>query len=253
MSFFDKLKMFSTAKASEKITDKEEVKNKYRYWRIRTFYSMYMGYAFFYLSRKSFTFAMPLMIQDLGFTKADLGILGSILYFSYGLSKFLSGIVSDRSNPRYFMAFGLIATGIWNICFGLSSSIFLFGMFWGLNGWFQGWGWPPCAKLLTHWYSKKERGRVWGLWNTSHNFGGAVIPLIVAAIASQYGWRMAMYVPGVICILMGTILINRLRDTPVSLGLPTIEEHKGEKISEGEKMYGKNVKKAASNGCSLKE
>ena len=164
---------------------------------------------------------MPVMIEEMGFTKSDLGILGSILYFTYGLSKFFSGIVSDRSNPRYFMAIGLIATGIWNICFGMSSSILFFALFWGLNGWFQGWGWPPCARLLTHWYAKNERGRWWGVWNTSHNIGGAVIPLLVAVIASYAGWRMAMYIPGVICIFMGLFLINRLRDTPSSLGLPS--------------------------------
>jgi OPA family sugar phosphate sensor protein UhpC-like MFS transporter len=35
-----------------------------------------------------------------------------------------------------------------------------------------------------------------------------------------------MYVPGVTCILIGFYLINRLRDTPQSLGLPPIEKFK---------------------------
>ena len=169
---------------------------------------------------------MPAMIADLGFTKTDLGILGSILYLTYGISKFVSGIMSDRSNPRYFMGIGLILTGIFNILFGFSSSILFFALFWGLNGWFQGWGWPPCARLLTHWYSQSERGTWWGVWNTSHNVGGALIPLVVAGIAQLYGWRVAMYVPGAMCILLGIVLINRLRDTPQSLGLPPIEKYR---------------------------
>lgn len=243
MGILHKLGFLSMPSTNDGEKTKEDIKKEYAYWRLRTFYSMYMGYAFFYLSRKSFTFAMPLMISDLGFTKTDLGILGSILYFSYGISKFLSGIISDRSNPRYFMAFGLMATGVWNIFFGLSSSILCFAIFWGLNGIFQGWGWPPCAKLLTHWYAKEERGRWWGLWNTSHNLGGAIIPLIVAVIASSYGWRMAMYFPGVICILMGFVLLNRLRDTPKSLGLPSIEEFKGSDYAEDNKYNDKMTKK----------
>lgn len=243
MWFENLLGKFRNAPQAEKITDPKKIDSKYSYWRMRTFYSMYAGYVFFYLTRKSFTFVMPVMIQEMGFTKTDLGILGSVLYFSYGLSKFFSGIMSDRSNPRYFMATGLIITGICNICFGLSSSILLFAIFWGLNGWFQGWGWPPCARLLTHWYAKSERGRWWGLWSTSHNVGGAVIPLIVAVIAGSYGWRMAMYVPGVLCILMGLILINRLRDTPSSLGLPPIEEYKGGVLTDGDKAAEKMSKK----------
>lgn len=223
MSIFD---IFKPMPHKPEIKDKKVVKQKYLYWRIRTFYSMYIGYAFFYLSRKSFTFAMPAMIEHLGFDKSQLGMLASILSLSYGASKFFSGIMSDKSNPRYFMSIGLILTGVFNIFFGFSSTLWLFAVFWGLNGWFQGWGWPPCAKLLTHWYSQKERGRWWSMWNTSHNVGGAVIPVMVAYLAQSYGWRVAMFTPGVLCIFAGLFVLNRLRDTPRSLALPTIENYK---------------------------
>lgn len=210
------------------IPDSTAVDQKYRYWRIRTFIGMYIGYAFYYFTRKSFTFAMPAMMSELGFDKAQLGILASILSITYGLSKFLSGVISDRSNPRYFMSVGLIATGIVNIFFGMSSSLVLFALFWGMNGYFQGWGWPPCAKLLTHWYSQTERGRWWGVWNTSHNVGGAVIPLLAAVCIQMMGWRFAMFVPGVLCIGVGFFLMYCLRDTPESMGLPTVESWRGE-------------------------
>ncbi len=206
--------------------EKARIDKKYKYWRLRIFYGMYIGYAFYYFTRKSFTFAMPAMIESLGFDKGDLGILGSVLSLTYGFSKFLSGILGDKSNPRYFMGAGLILTGIFNICFGLSSTILFFALFWGLNGWFQGWGWPPCAKLLTHWYCQKERGRWWGMWNTSHNVGGALIPFVAAFAANAFGWRYAMYLPGIMCIIVGFFLINRLRDTPKSMGLPPIEKYK---------------------------
>ena len=210
------------------IEDQKEVKQRYKYWRWRIFYSMFIGYVFYYFTRKSFTFAMPVMMEDLGLKISDLGILSSILSITYGLSKFLSGMLSDRSNPRFFMAIGLILTGVFNICFGMTSSIAFFAIFWGLNGVFQGWGWPPCARLLTHWYSQKERGTWWGLTSTSHSVGGALIPFIAAQCAVCWGWRSAMYVPGVICILAGLYLMNRLRDTPQSLGLPTIEKFKND-------------------------
>src|SRR5271169_2876883 len=92
------------------LTDREVVKKQYAHWRWRVFYSMYIGYALFYLTRNSFTFAMPSMMKDLGFDKGQLGLLASILSIVYGLSKFAAGILGDRSNPKYFMAFGLMAT-----------------------------------------------------------------------------------------------------------------------------------------------
>lgn len=210
------------------IQDSKVVDKQYRYWRVRTLYAMFIGYAFYYFTRKSFTFAMPGMIQDLGFDKGQLGILGSILSITYGFSKFASGIIGDKTNPRYLMAIGLMLTGVFNICFGMSSSIFFFTLFWGLNGWFQGFGWPPVARFLTQWYSHSERGSWWSIWNLSHNIGGFLIPWIAGACSQYFGWRYAMYVPGVMCIFAGFFLINRLRDTPQSLGLPPIEKYRND-------------------------
>ena len=222
------LNFFKPAPHIDEIPDPGEVKQKYRYWRWRTFVGMYIGYIFYYFTRKSLIIAMPVMIQDLGFTKVQLGILGSVLYMSYGMSKFVSGVAADRSNPRYFMGFGLILTGICNIFFGFSSSLMLFTVFWGLNGWFQGWGWPPCARLLTHWYSQNERGSWWGTWNTSHNIGGLAIAFVGAMVATHFGWRAAMLVPGILCVGVGIFLIACLRDTPQSLGLPPIEKFRND-------------------------
>lgn len=221
------LDLLKPAPFEEEIQDAVLVKKKYKYWRLRTFFGMYIGYAFYYFSRKSFTFAIPSMLEE-GFTLSELGMLGSILSITYGISKFVSGIIGDKSNPRYFMSFGLILTGIFNIGFGFSTAWILLAIFWGLNAWFQGWGWPGCAKLLTHWYSQSERGKWWSTWNTSHNLGGAVIPIIIAFVAHHYGWRFSMFVPGVLCVAAGLFLMNCLRDVPKSLGLPPIEKFKNE-------------------------
>ena len=215
---------------------------KYFYWRIRILYSMFFGYAIFYFTRKSLVFAQPLLMEQLHISKVSLGLLGSSFYLTYGVSKFLSGIISDKSNPRYFMAAGLIMTGILNLLFGLTSSMWLFAILWIANGFFQGWGWPPCARLLTHWYAKSERGRWWGIWNTSHNVGGAIIPLIVAYSAINWGWRYAMIIPGVIAIVSGFILINRLRDIPKSMGLPDIESYMKNKNKNKNKNNNNNNK-----------
>ena len=219
----------------EEIQDQTIVREKYNYWRVRVLYSTFVGYALYYFTRKSFTFAMPGLIQDLGYDKIQLGLLASILSISYGISKFANGILSDRSNPRYFMAIGLLFTGILNIFFGMSSSLFFFAIFWGLNGWFQGFGWPPVARFLTHWYSHNERGSWWATWNVSHNVGAFIIPWIAGFCLQYFGWRYAMYIPGIICIFGAIFLVNRLRDTPQSLGLPPIEKHRNDYLDESEK------------------
>jgi OPA family sugar phosphate sensor protein UhpC-like MFS transporter len=222
------LKFLKPAPYLDEISNQDEVSRQYKYWRVRIFLGMYLGYALYYFSRKSFTYAMPTLQSELGLGKIELGVLASILSLTYGASKFLSGIIGDQSNPRYFMSLGLILTGLFNVLFGLSSSIWAFSIFWGLNGLFQGWGWPGCAKLLTHWYSQSERGRWWSLWNTSHNVGSFLIAFLIPVVASYFGWRGAMYYPGIFCILGGLYLMTYLRDTPQSMGLPGIEKFRND-------------------------
>jgi len=217
----------------------------YNYWRIRTFYSMYIGYAFFYFTRKGFVFVLPNVMKDLQFTSIQVGLLGSIFYITYGFSKLVNGIWADRVNPRYVMSFGLIITGLINIFFGLSSSLIFLAFFWFLNGFFQGFGWPPCAKLLTHWYSQNERGIWWGIWNTSHTTGSAIVPIVAGFIATYFGWRYGMHIFGMLAILAGLFILNRLRDIPEKMGFPPIEEYR--------KDYPNNKKFNYKNILSTKE
>ncbi|WP_305818835.1 MFS transporter [Photobacterium leiognathi] len=218
-----------------------ETAQRYRYWRIHIMVSMYVGYAVFYLTRKNFSYAMPAIITDLGWDKADIGLMGTLFYLTYGISKFISGIVSDRSNPRYFMGLGLIATGIINILFGLSSSIVALSILWVLNAWFQGWGWPACSKLLTTWYSRSERGGWWSVWNTAHNLGGAMIPIIVGYTVLHYGWRYSFFIPGVIAVIVGCLLCWRLRDKPTTMGLPSIGHWRKDYLEIAHENTGKGL------------
>lgn len=210
------------------------VTKAYSYWRIRTFYSMYVGYLLYYFSRKSFTFIAPFLITEIGLSKGDIGLLGTIFAIAYGSSKFASGLFSDRANPRYVMAIGLIITGLCNIGFGFSASLFAFAAFWGVNACFQGWGWPACTKQLTRWFSHSERGRWWSIFSTSHNAGGFLIAYLAPYAAHRFGWRYGMFVPGMLCVVAGIWLLNRLRDVPQSLGLPDIERYKREPVVEKE-------------------
>lgn len=54
------------------VTEAKQVKEMYRYWRFHIMFTMYIGYAVFYFTRKSFNYAMPAMIADLGMDKAIL-------------------------------------------------------------------------------------------------------------------------------------------------------------------------------------
>lgn len=225
--------MFGFLKVPQNIQplgDRTEIDHRYRYWRKHILLTIWLGYALFYFTRKGFNAAVPEILALGVLTRTDIGILATLFYITYGLSKFLSGIVSDYSNARYFMGLGLIATGVINILFGFSTSLWVFALLWILNAFFQAWGSPVCARLLTAWYSRTERGGWWALWNTAHNIGGALIPMMMGAVALHYGWRSGMIIAGGMAIIGGLFICWRLRDKPQSVGLPAVGEWRNDAL-----------------------
>jgi hypothetical protein len=93
------------------LTDAAEIDATYRHWRSRILTFSFVGYAVYYFSRVNISMAIPQMQADLGYSKAQLGLVVSALQVSYGIGKFANGVLADRTNPRYFMALGLLLSG----------------------------------------------------------------------------------------------------------------------------------------------
>ncbi|MEK7680195.1 MAG: MFS transporter family glucose-6-phosphate receptor UhpC, partial [Deltaproteobacteria bacterium] len=74
--------------------NKNNTNNIYKYWKIRIFYSIFVGYIFFYLTRKNFTFLIPIIINDIKISISDIGIISTLFYITYGISKLICGIIS---------------------------------------------------------------------------------------------------------------------------------------------------------------
>ena len=204
------------------MTDAAEIQAKYRYWQTRILISSIIGYALFYFVRKNLSVAMPAMGQDLGISKADLGLFLTLHGVLYGVSKFAHGIFGDRANARTLMATGLILSAGLNICFGFSSAAVALGIFWMLNGWVQGMGYPPCARLMTHWFSPRVLATKMSIWNISHSIGAGLVVVLCGYLVA-YNWRLCFFVPAGLAVLGSIFLLFALRDTPPSLGLPEVE------------------------------
>ena len=213
----------------------QNLKQDFKYWQIRIMFGLMWGYALFYLVRKNFSMAMPGIEKEYGFSNTELGWFLTTHSLLYGIGKFLNGVLADRANPRWFMFIGLMLSAGINFAFGFSSSYFIFGFLWMLNGWIQSMGWPPCARLLTRWYETKNLSTWWGLWNASHQIGGAVILVLGGYLATQYGWRYVFWVPAGIAMIGSLALIWALRDHPESIGFPKADEV----YSKADEVYSK--------------
>ncbi len=234
---FSRIRKFYTSAPSIDPVPKSDINRLYKKYRWSTLESTFIGYAVFYLVRNN----LSTVAKDIeGALHYDHNMIGSILAISaiaYGIGKFLMGSLSDRSDPRKFMATGLFLTAMCNFAFGGVENYTVHLLLWALNGLIQGMGWPPCGRSIGHWFSLKERGSYFAIWNIAHNIGGGLAGILAAFAASNYGWQAAFYFPGIIAVIGSCYLFWRLRDTPQSVGLPSIEEYKND-YPEGEVQHG---------------
>lgn len=210
--------------------ENDKIDGTYTRLRWQIFAGIFFGYAGFYLVRFNFNLAMPDLIKQ-GYSRGDLGFALSGVSLAYGLSKFLMGSVSDRSNPRFFLVTGLLLSAAASLLMGLmpwaTSSIAVMFTVLFINGWFQGMGWPPCGRTMVHWWSHKERGRIVSIWNVAHNVGGGLIgPLFVLGMSWFHDWHSAFYMPAFVAIGIAFFALLTMRDTPQSVGLPSVEDYK---------------------------
>ena len=222
-----------------------EADAKYKRLRLHVFLGAFIGYAGFYLVRKNFSMAIP-ALAPLGFAKTELGVVLSMNAVAYALSKFLMGSVSDRSNARAFLPLGLVLAAIsmafmivpvqWIGADHKAFAILLMGVLNFLVGWFNGMGWPPCGRVMTHWFSVSERGTMMSIWNCAHNVGGALVGPMATYGAAWFGsWLYGAHAefyflagtflfPAAVALLIALLAYVLLRDTPQSCGLPSVEQ-----------------------------
>src|SRR5262245_34257271 len=194
-----------------------DVDRAYRGHRRSAYAGIFVGYASYYLVRNTLALAIPDILKEFPqYSKADLGWALTGLSIAYGVSKFLMGSVSDRSNPKYFLPLGLLiscaivaATGTFKAMYASLGLVILLQI---ANGWAQGMGWPPCGKTMVHWFSTKERGLVVSFWNVGHNIGGGLVAtLAVVGVAIFHDWGAKLYFNAAVaaCVAIAAFVLMR--------------------------------------------
>lgn len=231
----------------------DKIPAKYAQMRLRVFLGAFLGYAAYYLVRKNLSLAAPGIIESGLLDKASVGLAGSAISIAYAFSKFIMGSLSDRSDARKFLVVGLILSSLLMICTGLipyshTNPGINVGIIFGLMllvGWLSGMGWPPCGRIMAHWFSQNERSFKMSVWNTSHTIGSGSLGLLVTAgiaIFATLGWgdtwRAAFIFPSCVALLLAVFCWWALRDTPQACGLPPIDEYRNDysavKAAKGE-------------------
>ena len=141
---------------------------------------------------------------------------------------FASGFVAERVSLRYFLAFGMMLSGVFTYLFGLAKTANIHSLWYFLfvqacAGIFQTTGWPGVVTVVGRWFGKSKRGLIFGIWN-SHTSIGNILGTLIAAHYVEKNWALSFIVPGIIMAVVGFLLFLFLVDSPEIVGCQQVQQ-----------------------------
>ena len=240
--------------SSERVPD-NEVAEKYKMLRNRTFWGATAAYSLFYLCRLSMGVVKKPLIDDGLFSAAELGVVASAFYFVYAIGKFINGFIADYCNVRRYMATGLVISSVINLLMGLIGIghgyvgfppyvvYIIFALLWGMNGWVLSMGSPSGIVSLSRWFPQSRRGTFYSIFCSTPYIGEALSMVLTGSVVAAFGWEYGFIASAIGGFAGVGIILAYVSDTPQSKGLPSIQEISGEEIKAVDRMPTKEIQK----------
>lgn len=198
--------------------------DKGRAWRNRIFFVLWLTYASFYLGRVNLSVALPGLMEQGDWTRAQVGLISTAFFWMYALGQLVNGLLGDRMSARAMVTVGLAASAGANLLFGTGSGLPLLIALWAVNGYVQALGWGPIVKTLAHWFPAQIRGIMGGRLGTAYILGGAASVTLAGFVIVRWGLRAVFWVPAVLLLGSAVHWYARARNRPEDVGLPPVEE-----------------------------
>jgi len=160
-----------------------------------------LGMIIAYFDRVNLTVALPEMVRDFSWNKAQQGLAMSAIFWTYTALQIPSGILVDRYGVRlpYLIGFLIwsIATASTALVTGLASLMairFLVGMGESVVT-------PASMRYIRLHFAEKERGFAVGLYMTGTKLGPALGFPVCAYLVAAHGWRPMYLLIGLVSFL----------------------------------------------------
>jgi MFS family permease len=155
-----------------------------------------------YMDRSAISIAAPALMDELGLTRTDIGLLGTVFSWTYAFAQLPAGWLVDKLGARrmYFLAIAgwSIATGL----MAVGSAMWQFVTFRFLLGVTEAPNGPASARLTADWFPRSERGQATAIWDSGSKWGPAIAPPILTGIMIAFGWHAIFVFLGVLGLVL---------------------------------------------------
>ncbi len=201
-----------------------DLPSAYHTFKWRVLLSFCGFYLFIYLGRFNLSPVAHLVKEDLMLTNVEMGIVGALLFWGFGLGDLVHGRLSETFGLRLWVLIGAVLTTVFNWVTSFSTSALTMAIPWGVAGFVNAACWCPAISMISQWWPRRDRGMAMGIVGTAS--GGAMLVMwgLSGWVGTEWGWRAAFRYPPLIIAVLGVAFYFLVRDRPADKGLPEYVE-----------------------------
>jgi OPA family glycerol-3-phosphate transporter-like MFS transporter len=197
----------------------------YRRRRFANWFPLALTYAAFYMGRYNINVASTEMMSRFHLSKAQFGLIATAGFWTYGLSVFLNGPLTDRIGGRRSILIASFGTAAVNgliglLFFGGWAARVLVGMslLYSVNQYFQSFGALSIIKVNAPWFHVRERGIFGGIIGAMISCGYFLAMTVGGWILVLLPWYFVFLIPSALIFIMHAVDRKFIADTPSSAG-----------------------------------
>lgn len=171
--------------------------------------------------RYGYGIILPEMLDSLGITKTDAGVIFSSYFIAYTLASPVCGFISDRYGSRWLLSTFVVAMGTGAFLMSRATSILQASMFFTLAGIGTAACWAPVMALAQKWTSHEHRGKTLAFIDIGSALSIVVMGAFVPFIIRIYDWRASWMILGIISVIAGIFNYLVVRNPPATPVLQT--------------------------------
>jgi MFS family permease len=167
---------------------------------------------FNYADRQAIYAVFPLLGQEFGFDKLELGLIGSAFMWVYAGGAPFAGLLADRLPRVHLILGGCIFWSFVTVATAWCSKLWHFVAVRAAEGFGETFYFPASMSLTADYHGPHTRSRAFALHQSSVYIGTVVGSWLGAVLAERYGWRMGFYIFGAAGLAVAFVLYFYLRE-----------------------------------------